>query len=154
MVSKPKEVVDSFCSLLEEQFQPSMDEILHQNARAALERHDVKLSAIDSFTSLEIFVERFYYDKLSGSMQEEDIERLLTINRNWQLRVRLKDLLKSQFGKSVTDVDNQLWERWYSHHKVRNDIVHRNLLPTESLASAILETNEEIKRILTTEIGN
>ncbi|NQW23463.1 MAG: hypothetical protein HQ475_08475 [SAR202 cluster bacterium] len=154
MVSKPKEVVESFRSLLEDGFQPSTDEILHQNALAALERHDVKLSAIESFTSLEIFVERFYYGKLSGPMQEDEIEHLLTMDRNWQLPIRLKDLLKSQFGKSVSDIDNKLWERWYSHHKVRNDIVHRNHLPTEATASEILETNAEIKRILVAEIRN
>lgn len=148
MVSKPKEDIDSFRALLEDGFRPTIDEILRQRALAALERHDLKSAVIESFTSLEIFAEHLYYDGLSDRMKDDEIENLLTSDRNWQLPVRLKDLLKSQFGKSIPEVDNQMWDRWYTNYKIRNDVVHRNFLPTENASTEMLRTNDDMKRIL------
>ena len=82
MVSKPKEVVDSFSTLLENGFRPPADELLRQSALAALERHDAKLAIMESFISLEVYVERFYYEKLSKKMTPTKIGKLLTPGNN------------------------------------------------------------------------
>ena len=150
MVSKPKEVIDSFRSLLESGFRPPTDELLRQGALAALERHDAKLAVLESFISLEVYVERFYYDRLSEAMTSTEIENLLGAGKNWNLVVRLKELLREHFGKAVADIDNRVWERWLKRHSQRHGIVHRNLIPSEDDAQHILQMNETIKRIMGT----
>ena len=150
MVSKPKEVVDSFRSLLESGFEPPTHELLRQSGLAALERHDVKLAVLESFISLEVYVEQFYYDRLSGGMTSVEIEGLLGSGNNWKLAERLRDLLRERFGKSVSDVDNNLWDRWLKRHNDRHGLVHRNIIPTEVEAQNILELNDSIKQIIET----
>ena len=150
MVSKPKEVIDSFRSLLESGFRPPTDELLRQSALAALERHDAKLAVIESFISLEVYVERFYYDRLSETMTSTEIEDLLGAGKNWNLVVRLKELLRKHFGKAVANIDNRVWERWLKRHNQRHGIVHRNLIPSEDDAQDILQVNEAIKQIMKT----
>ena len=100
MVSKPREVVESFTSLLETGFQPSVDELLRQSALAVLERHDAKLVVIESFISLEVYVERFYYDRLSETMTSTEIEYLLGTGNNWKLTVRLQGISARTLRKS------------------------------------------------------
>ena len=150
MVSKPQEVVDSFRSLLETGFQPATCELLRQSARAALERHDVKLAVIESFISLELYVERFYHDRLSKNMTSDEIEKLLSTGNHWRLEVRLKDLLRSHFGKAVADIDNKTWSQWLKGQQQRHGIVHRNAIPSEDNAQHILQLNESIKRAMET----
>ena len=150
MVSKPREVVDSFRSLLESGFRPSTDELLRQSALAALERHDVKLAVIESFISLEVYVERFYHDRLSETMTSTEIENLLGAGNNWKLVVRLKELLRGHFGKAVADINNGTWTQWLKRHSQRHGIVHRNLIPSEDDAKHILQLNESIKRAMET----
>ena len=130
MVSKPKEVIDSFRSLLASGFRPPTDELLRQSALAALERHDAKLAAIESFISLEVYVERFYYDRLSETMTPTEIKDLLDTRHNWNLVVRLRELLREHFEKAVMDIDNRVWTQWLKRHNQRHGIVHRNLIPS------------------------
>ncbi len=148
MVSKPREVVESFRSLLESGFQPSVDELLRQSAMAALERHDSKLAVIESFISLEMYVERFYYDRLSETMTSAEIEYLLGNRDNWKLTVRLKELLREHCGKAIPDIDNSLWSEWIMSQQQRHAIVHRNIVPSEDDAQCILKLNESVKRAM------
>ncbi len=150
IVSKPKEVVDAFRASLESGFRPPVDELLRQNASAALERHDVKLAVIESFISLEVYVERFYYDRLSETMTSTEIERLLDAGNNWRLTVRLKELLREHFGKAIPEIDNDLWSAWIRRQQQRHDVVHRNIVPSEGDARDILRLNESVKRAVET----
>ena len=150
LVSKPKEVVDSFRSLLESGFRPQSDSILRQSALAALERHDVKLAVIESFISLEVYVEQFYFDRLSETMTSTEIESLLGAGNNWKLVVRLRELLREHFGKAILDIDNGTWSQWIRRQQQRHGIVHRNLIPSEDDAQQILQLNESVKQILGT----
>ena len=150
MVSKPKEVVDAFRSLLENGFEPPVHELLRQNAMAALERHDAKLAVIESFISLEQYVEHFYYDRLSETMKLTEIELMLGAGDNWKLGVRLKKLLREHFGKAISDIDNSLWAEWNKSHRQRHGIVHRNVVPDEGEARRILQLNESVKQAMGT----
>ena len=150
MVSKPREVVESFRSLLETGFQPSVDELLRQSALAVLERHDAKLAVIESFISLEVYVERFYYHRLSETMTSTEIEYLLGTGDNWKLTVRLKELLREHCGKAIPDIDNSLWSEWIKRQQQRHGIVHRNIVPSENDAQLILQLNESVKRAMET----
>ena len=148
MVSKPREVVESFWSLLETGFQPSVDGLLRQSAMAALERHDAKLAVIESFISLEVYVERFYSDRLSETMTATEIEYLLGTGDNWKLTVRLKELLREHCGRAISDIDNSLWSEWIKRQQQRHGIVHRNIVPSETDAQQILQLNESVKRAM------
>ena len=150
MVSKPKEVVDSFQSMLKSGFRPTTDELLRQSALAALEQHDVKLTVIESFISLEVYVERFYYDRLSKNMTSDEIEDLLSTGNNWRLEVRLKELLRNHFGKAIADIDNGTWSQWLKGQQQRHGIVHRNTIPSEDHAHHLLQLNESIKQAMGT----
>ena len=150
MVSKPKGVVDSFRSLLESGFRPPVDELLRQSAMAALERHDAKLAVIESFISLEVYVERFYYDRLFETMTSTEIEYLLGTGGNWKLTVRLKELLREHCGKAIPDIDNSLWSEWIMSQQQRHEIVHRNIVPSEDDAQRLLQLNESVKRAMET----
>ena len=150
MVSKPKEVVDSFSSLLESGFRPPIDELLRQSAMSALERHNSKLAVIESFISLEVYVERFYYDRLVETMASTEIEYVLGNGDNWKVTVRLKELLREHCGKAIPDIDNSLWSEWIMSQRQRHGIVHRNIVPSEDDARRILLLNESIKRAMET----
>ena len=150
MVSKPKEMVDSFRSLLESGFRPPVDGLLRQSAMAALERHDAKLAVIESFISLEVYVERFYYGRLFETMTSTEIEYLLGTGDNWKLTVRLKELLREHCGKAIPDIDNGLWSEWIMRQQQRHGIVHRNIVPSEDDAQRILQLNESVKRAMET----
>lgn len=150
MVSKPLEVVESFRTTLASGTRPPTDELLRQSALAALERHDAKLAVIESCISLEVFVERFYFDKSSGTETTSQIEDLLGAGNNWRLEVRLRELLREHFGKSISDIDNGLWSKWLEGQQHRHGIVHRNLVPSEEEASEVLQLNESIKRAMET----
>lgn len=130
MVSKPKEIIDSFQAVLEKGVSPNADRLLHLSAQAALERRDSKLAVIESFLSLELYVEQFYYRKLSNTMGIPEIEALLTKENNWRLRTRLSGLLRTHFSLSISDMDNNLWEEWIKAFDQRNDLVHRNVVPS------------------------
>ncbi len=148
MVSKPKEDVESFRSLLNSGFRPRTDELLRQSALAALERHNVKLAVIESFISLEVYVEQFYFDRLSSTMAVAEIEDLLGAGNNWKLAARLRELLRIQFGKSISDVDNSVWIQWLERQDQRHGIVHRNVIPSEDDTLQILELNDSIKQVM------
>ncbi len=150
MVSKPKEVVDSFRYLLESGFRPPVDELLRQSALAALERHDAKLAVIESFISLEVYVERFFYERLTQTMTSTEIDYLLRTGDNWKLTVRLKELLLEHCGQAIPHIDNSLWSEWIKRQKQRHEIVHRNLVPSEDDAQRILHLNESVKRAMET----
>lgn len=150
IVSKPKEVIDSFVSLLENGFRPPTDELLQQSAAAALEWHDAKLAVIESFISLEVYVERFYFERLSGTLTPTEITTLLVSSNNWRITVRLKELLRERFGRAIADIDNSAWLQWLSAHNQRHAIIHRNEIPSEDDARDILLLNEYIKQLVET----
>ena len=117
---------------------------------AALERHDAKLAVIESFISLEVYVERFYYDRLFETMTSTEIEYLLGTGGNWKLTVRLKELLREHCGKAIPDIDNSLWSEWIMSQQQRHEIVHRNIVPSEDDAQRLLQLNESVKRAMET----
>lgn len=148
IVSKPQEIIDHFRLLLKEGFRPPIDHLLQQSALAALERRDVKMAIIESFISLELYTERFYYDRLTTQMEIAQIDELISTGGNWRLTVRLKDLLRKQFGKAIPDINSDLWAQWLKNHNHRHSVIHRNLLPSEDEAQRILQLNESIKHIM------
>ena len=150
MVSKPKEVFDSIQSLLKSGFRPPTDELLRQSSLAALERHDAKLAVMESFISLEVYVERFYYDRLSKTMTSNEIEGLLGAGNNWKLVARLKELLRRHFGKAIADIDIETWSQWLKGQQQRHGIIHRNIIPSENEAQHIIQLNESIKQVMRT----
>ena len=105
---------------------------------------------IESFISLEVYVERFYYDRLSETMTSTEIEYLLGTGDNWKLTVRLKELLREHCGKAIPDIDNSLWSEWIKRQQQRHGIVHRNIVPSENDAQLILQLNESVKRAMET----
>lgn len=150
IVNKPSEVIDAFRSALKGGICPETHELLRLSADAALDRRDAKMAIIESFTSLEIYVEQFYYRKLSHSMSSAEIKNLLAKGDNWRLKVRLKTLLKDHFSKSIADMDNELWEDWVKAHDKRSDLIHRNIEPSLEESKKIVELNDAIKQLLET----
>jgi hypothetical protein len=124
--------------------------LLRLNAQGALDRSDSKLAVIESFLSLEVYVEQLYYRKLSATMSLLEIEGLLTKENNWRLRTRLSGLLRMHFSRSVSDMDNALWEEWIKVYDQRNDLVHRNIVPTLEEAQHILHLNNAIIQLVDT----
>ncbi len=150
MVSKSKEVVSAFRQSLSSGLPPDTHQLLRLSAQAALERHDSKLAVIESFLSLEVYVEQFYHQKLHGKMSVPEIETLLTSDRNWQLRTRLSELLRNHCLHSISDKDNKLWEAWLKVNAERNSLVHRNIVPTLEEAATVLRLNDSIARLMET----
>jgi hypothetical protein len=150
MISKAKEIIDAFRSSLGSGLRPHTYELLRLNAQGALDRSDSKLAVIESFLSLEVYVEQLYYRKLSATMSLLEIEGLLTKENNWRLRTRLSGLLRMHFSRSVSDMDNALWEEWIKVYDQRNDLVHRNIVPTLEEAQHMLHLNNAIIQLVDT----
>lgn len=148
MVSKPKEIVDSFQLLLADGYNPPTYELLRQNAQAALDRLDVKLSIVEGFLSIEVFVEQFYRSRLKDILSESEIDNELTTGSNWRLPVRLKEMLKDRFGRSISDINNTLWAKWLAGYRMRNDLVHKNIIPDLAQTGDALNLNDEVVHIL------
>lgn len=150
IVNKPAEEIDAFRSALASGVEPEAYKLLALNAEAALDRRDTKLAVIESFLSLEIYVEQFYRQKLSDKMSAEEIDTLLTSGNNWRLKIRLKELLREHFGHAIPDLDNNLWQDWIGAHQIRNDLVHRNIEPSLKDARKTVELNQGVLRLLRT----
>lgn len=148
IVNKPGEIIDAFRSSLEDGLLPETHKLLKLNAQAALDRRDGKMAVIESFTSLEVYVEQFYHRKLSNRMTADEIENLLTYRDNWRLKVRLKALLKQCFSRSIADMDNNLWRDWLKAHDKRSDLIHHNIEPSLEEAKNIVRLNEAVLRLL------
>jgi len=150
IVSKSSEVIDAFRSALESGLCPETHKLLRLNAGAALDRRDGKMAVIESFTSLEVYVEQFYHRKLSARMSTAEIENLLTDGNNWRLKDRLKTLLKKYFSRSIANMDNKLWCDWLKAHEKRNNLIHHNIEPSLEEARKIVELNDAILQLLET----
>ncbi len=150
IVTKPSEVIESFKSWLISGTTPQTYRLLQLNAEDALEHRDTKLAVIESFLALEVYVEQFYYQILATSMATDQIETLLTEDHNWRLKTRLKELLKLTCSRSISDIDNKLWQDWANGHEKRNELVHRGIVPTLDEAHEILGLNQKVIRILET----
>ena len=150
IVNKPAEVIDAFRSTLVSSVQPQVYRLLALNAEAALDRRDTKLAVIESFLSLEVYVEQFYRSRFSNKMSAEEIDTILTREYNWRLKVRLKELLREHFGYAIPDLNNKLWQDWIDAHDIRNDLVHRNIEPSLEDARNVVDLNQAVIGLLRT----
>lgn len=150
VVNKPGVIIDTFRKSLERELPPETYHLLELNAEVALDQRDVKIAVIESFTSLEVYVEQFYYQKLSSKMSATDIDCFLTSGDNWRLKVRLKEILNKNGLKSVAEVDNKLWQNWLKAHDKRNDLIHHNIEPSLEEAKEIADLNKAVIRLLKT----
>lgn len=150
IVNKPGETIDAFQTSLKRSIRPEPYRLLELNAEEALNQRDLKVAVLESFTSLEVYVEQFYFKKLSDGMSETDIEGLLSYGDNWRLKVRLKELLKKHCSISIAEMDNKLWQKWLRAHDKRSKLIHRNIEPNLEEAKKIVELNKAIIQLLGT----
>lgn len=150
IVNKPGVIINALRKSLERGLRPETYHLLELNAEVALDQRDVKMATIESFTSLEVYIEHFYYQKLSSKMSDTNIECLLTSGDNWRLKVRLKELLKEHGLKSVAELDNDLWQKWLEAHNKRSDLIHHNIEPSLEEVKKIVELNKAVIRLLKT----
>jgi hypothetical protein len=150
IVNKPGAIIDAFRTSLERGLRPEPYHLLGLNAEVALDQRDVKMAILESFASLEVYVEQFYYRRLGDRMSTSDIEGLLTSGDNWRLKVRLKELLKKHWLRSVADMDNELWQDWLRAHGKRSELIHGNIEPSLEEARKIVELNKAVIRLLGT----
>jgi len=150
IVNKPGKTIEAFQTFLKQPVRPEAYRLLELNAEQALDQRDVKVAILESFTSLEVYVEQFYFRKLGDRMSEADISKLLSSNDNWRLKVRLKELLKKYYSSSIAEMDGELWKKWLRAHDKRNKLIHRNIEPSLEEAKKIVERNKAIIQLLGT----
>lgn len=150
VVNKPGVIINAFQTSLERGLRPEPYRLLELNAEVALDQRDVKMAVLESFLSLEVYVEQFYYRKLGDRMSATDIDGLLTYGDNWRLKVRLKELLKEHCSRSIADMDNELWQDWLRAHDKRSELIHHNIEPSLEEARKIVELNKAIIQLLGT----
>jgi hypothetical protein len=150
IVNKPGKTIEAFQTSLKQPVRPEAYRLLELNAEQALDQRDVKVAVLESFTSLEVYVEQFYFRKLGDRMSEADIENLLSSSDNWRLKVRLKKLLKKYCSISIAEMDGELWQKWLRAHDKRSKLIHRNIEPSLEEAKKIVERNKAIIQLLGT----
>ena len=148
IVNKPGKTIEAFQTFLKQPVGPEVYRLLELNAEQALDQRDVKVAILESFTSLEVYVEQFYFRKLGDRMSEAGIKRLLSSNDNWRLKVRLKELLKEYYSISIAEMDDKLWQKWLRAHKKRSKLIHRNVEPSLEEAKKTVELNKAIIQLL------
>lgn len=150
IVNKPGKTIEAFQTSLKQSIRPEAYRLLELNAEQALDQRDVKVAVLESFTSLEVYVEQFYFRKLGDRMSEADIENLLSSSYNWRLKVRLKKLLKEYCSISIAEMDDKLWQNWLGAHDKRSELIHRNIEPSLEKAKEIVELNKAIIQLVGT----
>jgi len=148
IVNKPGKTIKAFQASLKLSMRPEAYRLLELNAEQALDQREAKVAVIESFTSLEVYVEQFYFRKLGNRMSEADIESLLSSNDHWRLKVRLKELLKKYCSVSIAEMDEKLWQKWLRAHEKRSKLVHRNVEPGLEEAKKTVELNKAIIQLL------
>ncbi len=131
---------------------PPIEELLLLNAYSALNRKELKLAVLESFQSLEIFLENLLIAKfvLKG-LSEADAKTEVTAGNNWRTPERLKTVLDKAVRQRLSTAKPNLWTKWHDKYEnVRNEVIHHNKQVTEEEANSTLEINMEVMKWLKT----
>lgn len=130
---------------------PSLYELLLLDAQNSFNHNDNIMAVVQSFQSLEIFLENFLISKISKikSTTQKEAEDYITSGNNWRTKVRLKDLLKEISGNTLEEIDRTLWDNWCTNYDtVRNDVVHKGKDISKNKVENTLTINTRIIEIL------
>lgn len=122
-------------------------QMLHNSQRYFLE-DNYQFSLIEAFSAFELFIDKLLHEKLlSQGLSKEDIKNILNIDRNWQITIRVRELINNFFGVKITE--DISYQRWIDAKKLRDDIIHNGKrdIPEEELIEAIHNINRYIKYI-------
>jgi HEPN domain-containing protein len=138
-----KEIVE-IGRMLKEDIRPDLYELLLLDAQISFDNKDFALAVMQSFQALEIYLERILFEALKKRGDSDpDIESYL--GKYWRTKERLKDALKELRGKSLSELDKALWERWCTiYDKTRNEIIHKGKEPKMAEVASCLEANRQI----------
>ena len=121
---------------------PPIFELLFLNFKASINRKSFTLAVIESFQALESFLENYLISRYrEKGVSEKDIESIL--NQKWRAKERLKDLLKSVSGHSLSE-NGMLWDTWCTANDKRNKMIHETKEIDLSDAEKAIKANRDV----------
>lgn len=143
-INKSKVVIDKIRSMLSLGERPMLYETLLLNAKNSFRKGAYSSSVVEVFQSFEIFLENFLIDSYrSLGLNNHQINQKIELN--WETKKRLRQSLKEITGKDLLIEDRTLWESWCNvYDQIRNEVIHKGLFPTKSMAEKAMHTNEDV----------
>lgn len=153
VMNRSKTEIEKMEKMLEEGQSPDLYNLLLLDAQNSFIIRNYPLAIVQSFQSLEIFIENFLIDKLQKNnhlTEQQAIDHLGT-GDNWRTKRRLKEVLKEVTGFTVADKDKTLWDKWStSYDTVRNEVIHKGKETNNTEVKNALENNSKIIELLKT----
>ncbi len=145
----PEEQIEKIHDLAEAGTEPPLHALLALQALGSMKSGANLLAVVESFKALDVFIEEFLYARLSSQGSAvQDFEAKL--ENAYNTKDRLKDLLKEVTGKTVHEIDNELWSEWLAVYKDRNKSIHARLQPDLKMTEKILDLNQKMIDLIST----
>ncbi len=151
VMNRSKKEIEEMERMLETGETPDLYNLLLLDAQNSFNIRNYPLAVMQSFQSLEIFVENFLIEQLKKNKGLSEKDAIDYLDKNWRTKDRLKDVLKEAIGFTIAEKDKGLWDKWLkSYDLVRNEIIHKGKEPVASEVKDVLENNIKIISILKT----
>lgn len=127
-------------------FIPPMESLLSLDAEQAFVKGKYNVAILNIYQALEVYLEKIlFYSYKNDGMSDDNIYKKLNGGYNWNLKERLKSLIKERFGFNILEKDKDLWEEWCTDYdKVRNEVIHRVKEPSSAETKNSLELNKKV----------
>jgi hypothetical protein len=142
--------IEKIEKMLENGEAPDLSDLLELDTRNSFNAKNYPLAVLQSFQSLEIFLENFLLKEILGKGKtEQEATGYLIQGNNWTTKTRLKELLKEFKGKSIQEIDSALWDAWCTtYDTVRTAVIHKGKEPDFVKIKEAIENNFKVIKIL------
>lgn len=149
-MNRSKAEIERVEKMLENGDSPDLSDLLELDTRSSFDTKNYPLAVLQSFQSLEIFLENFLLrEMLLKGKTEKDATEYLIQGNNWMTKTRLKELLKEFKGNSLQEKDQALWDSWCTtYDTVRTAVIHKGKEPDVAKVKEAIENNFKVIKLL------
>lgn len=143
MINRSRKEINELYSRLDKGEKPEVYKLLLLNPQNSFESNDYTMAIVESFQSLEIFLENYLISEFKKRGDKEtDYKKIL--GKYWTTKQRLNDVL-NQIKKVKLNQQTAIWDKWSLHYdKTRNEVIHAGREPIENETKEMLEINEKV----------
>jgi len=143
-MNRSKIEVERIEQMLKVGSRPDLHSLLSLDTINSFEKKEYILTVVQSFQSLEIFLENLLFSSLINQGQSET-DTIKYLDQHWRTKERLKECLKELKNTCLFDSNIDLWNKWCTlYDKTRNEIIHKGKDVNYGEAKEMIETNFEV----------
>ncbi len=142
-INRSGKEIEEISAKLEAGHKPEVYKLLLFNAYSSFETKDYTLAIVESFQSLEIFLENYLVNLFKvKNIHKKEYRKIL--KKNWKTKDRLTEVLKNLIGVSL-DKQLNIWPKWCARYdQTRNRVIHGGKEPSPLETKETLEINQKV----------